>query len=339
MPRRTWSWVARPITTILMTMVLAAAGITAASPASANVAAPQQIDRCGTIFDQFVIPNPGDGTTYEANGKYVAPGVHYVYGPVGPNIPTVEIIGYGVSVQSWKFDFTDVPCPPSATDTVSIIPGVCDPSTGFTSVTVPYNNVDDATDQPRKGVVATFTRVDFSFQHIYGDVLDGEQVLIGTGYDRAHSTGARLLPGTWTVDVRSEGLLVASASKFIAKCGDDEVPAGDPSGAGESTDSGPVVKPSGKLKQIRGTTKMRAIMVNKRVSTPTKFRLVINKPGPGKIVKVFKVAPGGKKVKTRRAPVRTVFVLKALVRTVKADGQVVSRMTLLKRTSLRAVRR
>ena len=149
-----------------------------------------------------------------------------------------------------------------------------------------------------------------------------------------------LLPGTYEMWVRTteSGQRKLPNTFFIPACGDYKVPPGDPSGlgsqGGQTTSS---AQPRGVLKQVT-PTKMKVKAINRNVQRATTFKVVID-PKKGKTTtKKFTVRKNKSKpvVRTYKAPARTGFVLKARVLVEDANGRLVNKWKVLKRSTLKA---
>lgn len=322
MPRRTWSWVVRPITTILMTMVLAVAGIAAALPASAaEPIAPTQLDRCGTEQNQYVIPFSSAGDVYYLGSTYLEPATYTV--PAGTT--SVTITSYGMTNGSWTFNYTNEgPCGPEATNTMAVDIRPCDPATGLTEVLVTYTNVADSTGWYDSDVYVEAFLKERGFvndsRSLDGMLLDGQSVTfdLGDPTPNAWDLNEGLTPGTYVFTARhSRGGLVTSERR-IESCGTRWPFPGTP----PTTPTTPVDTLTGKVSAriVPGRVVTHRVCMNARKvkgKGVVKFRVERKAGKKVKVIKRAKVAAGSKrcyKVKAKRGS-----ILFVSVRNIKTD--------------------
>ena len=349
MSRTKTSWVVATITALVSPLlVLGGASPASADASSWNPPAPVVSDPCGTSQNAFKTLYTDD-TLYSWNGTYLGSETWY---PTG-TAPTVTVVAkyiYAANPQPPDVTFTltfgvepDSACVEAA-DTVSTRIVSCNQNTNGTRVEFVYTNVDDATDRTHNYPILLADRWDggqsASFAFTQGAVPDGQTATIegGDAGENAAYTEFFLAPGTYYMwlSTKEYGRRKLPNTFFVPACGDYKPPKGDPQGGTvpttPTTDS---ALPKGKLVQV-SATKMKVKAINRGVPRATTFKVIID-PRKGKTVtKTFKV--GKNKVVTRayKAPARTRFVLKARVAILDANGRLVNKWKVLKRSTLKA---
>ena len=317
------SWVAAAFTIAFV----ASGGITSAATAADPIGtAPTFTDGCeGNDFVR--IPD------YSYNSWFID-GVQYVQGGTYPAPSTaVTVTSTGDYVGSWPYQFVNTAaCATPATNAFGATVGQCNTATKETPVFGVVTNTADGTFQPIDAYVkATRPVDDYETSTFAGlGIQDGETrsiPLLG-------SRNVGLLPGDYELTFYSAPGFVGylgRAPVSVGTCGGLTAPV-DETGGG----SNDRVKPTGSLRQVSGTTKMVAQGNNSKVDRTTKFKVIIN-PVKGKtFTKSFTVRKNKLgKPKTYRAPVRTRFVLKALITSESPDGKITTNWKVLKRSLIR----
>lgn len=347
MSRTKTPWVVATITALVSPLlVLGGASPASADASSWNPPPPIVRDVCGTSQDAMMKPPVAD-TMYSWSGGTLS---EEAWSWTGGASSVTVVASYNLIADPQPADvsFTltfgvepDSACVEAA-DTVSTRIVSCNQNTNGTRVEFVYTNVDDATDRTHNNPILLADRWDggqsASFAFTQGAVLDGQTATIegGDAGENAAYTEFFLAPGTYYMwlSTKEYGRRKLPNTFFVPACGDYRPPKGDPHG-GSTTPGTSTALPRGKLVQV-SATKMKVKAINRGVPRATAFKVIID-PLKGKTVtKTFKV--GKNKVVTRayKAPARTRFILKARVTVKDANGRLVNKWKVLKRSTLKA---
>lgn len=322
---RNKSWVVRPLT-IAFAMVLSLVLGISANPARAvdSYGTPPTFSDGCEGNDFVTIPDYGFASWY-------INGLQYVEGDTYPApSASVTVTSIGGYVGTWEFTFANVaPCPPQAPNKFSAYAGACDLAARETPAFGVIENVVDASGLKLDAIYISTTRLQDGWDpgalDVATDILDGETRTVSL--DGTQDVG--LLPGDYRVTFMTStnpASAIGYATFSVGACYYG-VP-NYPSNPGNGAHAG---KPTGKLKQIRGTTKMMAVGNNKKVAYTTKFKVVIKPAGKKAITKSFKVRRNKLgKPRTYKFPVGTKYVLKAQVRSVNSSGRTVTKWRVVK---------
>lgn len=326
-------WAAKALTFVLSVMMSTlVVGVSAAmaaplpdcvqlavDPGYPDIPPPWQCDRSGSDQDTYYVAyfvRPGEngqGVDWRSGDQMLVQDREVSTGGVASMVITTRVYDNPtmswVQGPTWTLNFGLQQTGPEAPNYFRFEIGNCNPTTKKVDVTPYFLNVDDSTERIVKRAYLVL-RYSVGGQLVFGlpqfaeNISDGHEAAVGE---------YQFYPGNYSVYLS----YTENGTKYpmqeplaVPACGGMVPPGTEP-----STSS----KPTARIIQMR-SHKMKVVMRN-RADRVTKFRLVINKPGPrGKKVKSFEVSAGGNMKRTFRRPAGTKFVVKATVPTQVALG-------------------